>query len=286
MNVAIVTCRELLGLTPDDFIAVNRLNQLGISTSVIAWDAAAISWEMFDRVIVRSTWDYHLRHQEFSAWLTAMERRQVRLWNPARVMRENMDKIYLRRLSEQGVLVTPTIWVGRGESIDLEATLSAWQWDQAVIKPAISATASGTRITTPAQAAKDQTHLNLMLEGTGAMIQPFICEVQTFGEWSFIFFGRQYSHAVLKRAKAADFRVQQEFGGYLGDETPSLSLIAAARRVIEKVDSPLLYARVDGVEAGNEFMLMELELIEPELFFRADAHAPQRFAEAIINAVS
>ncbi len=117
------------------------------------------------------------------------------------------------------------------------------------------------------------------------MIQPFVTEVQTRGEWSFVFFAKQYSHAVLKRAKAGDFRVQKDFGGYLGDESPSPALIAAAERVIQKMNTPLLYARVDGVEVADNFLLMELELIEPELYFRPCAPAAQRFADAIARLI-
>lgn len=285
LNIALVTCRKLGGLTADDSIAADYLVQLGFSTSVIAWDAPAIGWETFDAVIVRSTWDYHRRHHEFLAWLAEMERRKVRLWNSAQVIRNNIDKVYLRKLSEQGVAVTPTVWVGRGEMVDLRTVLYESQWDQAVIKPAISATAWSTWVTSVARAAEDQSNLDLILEQTGVLIQPFVTEVQTRGEWSFVFFGNQYSHAVLKRAKAGDFRVQKDFGGYLSDEIPSLALVATAQSVIQKMDSPLLYARVDGVEVANEFVLMELELIEPELFFRAHPGAAQRFADAIAKLV-
>ncbi len=285
LNIAMVTCRKLGGLTTDDAIAADYLIQLGFSISVIAWDAPAIRWEAFDAVIVRSTWDYHRRHHEFLAWLTEMERRKVRLWNSAPAIRNNIDKIYLRKLSEQGVAVTPTTWVGRGEIVDLPTVLSELRWDQAVIKPAISATAWSTWVTSPARAAEDQSKLDLILEQTGAMIQPFVNEVQTRGEWSFVFLGNQYSHAVLKRAKAGDFRVQKDFGGTLSDEIPSPALVTTAASVIQTMGIPLLYARVDGVEVANEFVLMELELIEPELFFRVNRGAAQRFADALVRLV-
>jgi glutathione synthase/RimK-type ligase-like ATP-grasp enzyme len=281
LNIAFVTCRKLGGLTTDDAIAADYLDRLGFSVSVIAWDAPAIEWETFDAVIVRSTWDYHRRHREFVAWLAEMERRKVCLWNSAQAIRNNIDKVYLRKMSEQGVAVTPTVWVGRGETVDLRTVLCESQWDQAVIKPAISATAWSTWVTSVARAAEDQSKLDSILEQTGALIQPFVTEVQTRGEWSFVFFGKQYSHAVLKRAQVGDFRVQKDFGGYLSDEIPSPALVATAQSVIQKTDCPLLYARVDGVEVANAFVLMELELIEPELFFRAYDGAARRFADAI-----
>ncbi len=169
LKIAFVTCSEVGGLTADDSIAAEHLRQTGHSLSVIAWDEPAIAWEAFDAVIVRSTWDYHRRHQEFLRWLGEMERRRVRLWNPAHVIRDNIDKVYLRRLSEQGVDVTPTVWVACGERIDLQTVLSDKRWDQAVIKPSISATAWSTWVTSPARAAEDQSKLDTLLKQTGAL---------------------------------------------------------------------------------------------------------------------
>jgi glutathione synthase/RimK-type ligase-like ATP-grasp enzyme len=282
-KIAFVTSRDLAGLTPDDSIAADYLAQSGFSVSIIAWDTPSIRWEAFDAVVVRSTWDYHRRHIEFLAWLAKLERRKVRLWNPIPVIRENIDKIYLRKLSKQGVLIAPTVWVARGESVHLLTLLSESKWDRVVIKPSISATARNTWVTSLANAAEDQSNLDSILKHTGALIQPLVAEIQTRGEWSFVFFDKQFSHAVLKRTKAGEFRVQNEFGGYISMETPPPALLSAARKVIQRVDSRLLYARVDGVEVANQFVLMELELIEPELFFRADGGAAHKFADAIVT---
>ncbi len=287
MKIAFVTCNKLAGVTPDDSIGLDALVCAGFPVSAFAWDAPGIMWEAFDAVILRSTWDYHLRPQEFAAWLAEMEVRKVRLWNPAAMVRANMDKRYLHALSQQGIPVIPTIWLELAERMDLAELLSARGWEQAVVKPTISGSATGTWVASlgcsRSEAEVAQRTLDAQLERTGVMIQPFVKEVQTRGEWSLIFFDRQYSHAVLKRAKVGDFRVQSEFGGYFEDETPRAAVIAAAERVLAQVSGPMLYARVDGVEVNGEFRLMELELIEPDLFFRAHSQAPRRFADALVK---
>jgi hypothetical protein len=114
------------------------------------------------------------------------------------------------------------------------------------------------------------------------MVQRFVPAGRTGSEWSFMFFDKQYSHAVLKRPKPGDFRVQSDLGGYLDDATPPTALIAQAQRIVGLVEDSLLYARVDGVEGDGEFVLMELEFIDPVLFLVAAPLAPQRFAERII----
>jgi hypothetical protein len=195
-----------------------------------------------------------------------------------------MDKTYLSSLERKGVCVPPTVWLEKGSAADLGTILERKGWSRAVIKPAISATAFQTWVTCPAQAVGDAALLHEMLLKSGVMVQQFIEEVLTKGEWSFVFYDKKYSHAVLKRAKSGDFRVQSDFGGYLAEDAqPTSRLVEQARLVVELVEEPLLYARVDAVEVGGRLMLMELELIEPALFFGADPRSPGRLADAIIS---
>ncbi|MGH9845700.1 MAG: ATP-grasp domain-containing protein, partial [Blastocatellia bacterium] len=138
-----------------------------------------------------------------------------------------------------------------------------------------------TWITSPAQARSQQDRLEKLVETSGVMVQRFVDEIQIRGEWSLIFFRKEYSHAVLKRAKPGDFRVQDDFGGYLDKLVPSASLIEQAQQIVDLIEEQLLFARVDGVEIDGKFQLMELELIEPALFLRQDSLASRRFADAI-----
>lgn len=282
-KVAFVTYSDLPRLTEDDRLAIEPLRAEGAETEAVLWDADDVRWEEFDCVVMRSCWEYHLRVEEFSAWIDRMERMGVALWNPAPVIRSNMDKRYLEGLAKKGVAIAPSVWLEKGATINLEAVLNEHGWEQAVVKPTISMTAFKTWITSPARAGADEAAVREILKSSGVMIQRFVREVRTSGEWSFMFFWKKYSHSVLKRAKPGDFRVQNDFGGYLEDRSPPASLIEQAQRIVDLVEEPLLFARVDGIEVDGTLLLMELELIDPVLFLGADRHAARKFAGAIMS---
>jgi glutathione synthase/RimK-type ligase-like ATP-grasp enzyme len=243
------------------------------------WSDRSVSWQEADGILIRSCWDYHLRLNEFLGWITAREQAGARMWNPPAMLRGNADKIYLRELELKGVPIVPTLWPEAG--FRLQQELRGRGWKQAVVKPRVSATAHRTVLTTTEEATNAQALVDDLLRGPGVMVQKFLEEVGTRGEWSLIFFAGQFSHAVIKTPKAGDFRVQHDFGGSEGIAEAPNSLIQAASRVIAAVESTPLYARVDGVESGGQFLLMELELIEPALFLRLAEHSAERFAEAI-----
>ncbi|MGB7922161.1 MAG: hypothetical protein WCF57_02830 [Pyrinomonadaceae bacterium] len=284
-KVAFVTYSGLPRLTEDDRLAIAHLRERGAETEAVLWDSKEVQWEEFDSVVLRSCWEYHLRVEEFQAWVERMERTGVALWNPPPVVRSNMDKRYLKELAQKGVAVAPSVWLEKGASVNLEAVLREHDWEQAVLKPTISMTAYKTWLTTRARAGRDEAAVREMLKSSGVMIQRFVPEVRTKGEWSFIFFRKEYSHAVLKRAKPGDFRVQNDFGGYLEDASPPGSLVEQAQAIVDMEEGPLLYARVDGVDVDGTLVLMELELIDPVLFLGNDDHAPGSFAGAIMSTI-
>ena len=280
-RVAFVTYAEHPLLYKDDRIAADVLRNRGVEVEAVLWDSAAARWEQYDAVVLRSCWEYHLRTAGFLEWIDLMEQKEVPLWNPASVVRENADKRYLKKFASEGVPVVPTVWLEEGSDFDIAEILESQGWEQAVIKPIISMSAYKTWITTAAQATADTALVREMLSSSGVMIQRFVPEIRTCGEWSFIFFMKEYSHGVLKMPKQGDFRVQQDFGGHLSDAAPSPRLIDKAHEIVRAVKEPLLYGRVDMLEAGEELFLMELELIDPVLFFGRDPEAPHRFANAI-----
>jgi hypothetical protein len=179
------------------------------------------------------------------------------------------------------VKIPPTIWLEAESLANLFSLLKENHFEHAVIKPTISATAWQTWRTSLATAQNDQPRLDEIFRHSSAMIQKFIEEVTILGEWSLIFLGGKYSHAVLKCPQTGDFRVQADFGGTSRQRTPPLKLIKQAEAILRFVDQPLLYARVDGVDIDGQFTLIELELIEPQLFLQMVSAAPRRFAEAI-----
>ncbi len=284
-RIAFVTHGGLPGLSADDRLAVAELGRLGAEVEAAVWDDPSVRWASYGRVVIRSCWDYHLRPGAFLDWLGRLERDGVSLWNPAPVVRANVDKGYLVDLAAASVPAVPTVRLEPGERVDLAGLLAERSWDEAVVKPSVSASAFRTRRVRREDAAAAQAELEEMLEASGVLVQRFLPEIQTRGEWSFIFLGGEYSHAVLKRPKTGDFRVQEELGGSSVLERPAPALVEQARAVAATIPIPWLYARVDGVETGGVFTLMELELIEPLLFLGWDPQAPARFAEAILESV-
>jgi len=280
-NLAFATYQKAPRLTPDDALAIKPLNEIGIAVTPAIWNDPNVNWKQFDAVIVRSCWDYHRQPRQFRQWLDHLQAQPVTLWNPAEIIRWNMHKKYLQDLAAKGVVIPPTIWLETESSADLFSLLHENHFAQAVIKPMISATAYQTYRTSPATARDDQPQLDEILRHSGAMIQKFVDEITTIGEWSLLFFAGKFSHAVLKRPHAGDFRVQADFGGTYHQHSPSPELIKQAEAVLRLIDQPLLYARVDGVDINGQFTLIELELIEPQLFLQMAAAAPRRFAEAI-----
>ncbi|MEA2604938.1 MAG: hypothetical protein QOF89_5930 [Acidobacteriota bacterium] len=281
-RIAFVTSAAWADLSPDDRLAAAELSRRGIEVQPAVWDDPEVDWSGFDRAILRSCWDYHLRLPEFLAWLDRIEHSGVPLWNPPSLVRFNADKSYLGDLAAAGVPVVSTLRLERGASADLSAILDEQGWAEAVVKPAVSASAFRTRRLRREEAGAVQPELAEMLAGSAVLIQPFLPEIQTRGEWSFLFFAGEYSHAVLKRPGEGDFRVQQELGGSAVVESPDPRLLAQARAVVEHIPGPWLYVRVDGIELEAGFVLMELELIEPSLFLVADPEAPGRFADAVL----
>ncbi len=283
-RVAFATHRGLPELTPDDRLVLDYLNAEGVAAEAAVWDSADVGWQDFDCVVIRSCWDYHRRPAEFAAWISLLETKGVDVRNPPDVIRWNMDKSYLSELEQNGISIAPTVWLEKNSTVDLGRILSEKQWSKVVIKPTISATAFETWISAPDTVNQDQHAVHRILQRSGVMIQKFIEEVPAKGEWSLVFFNKEYSHAVLKRAREGEFRVQNEYGGYLEENvSPKSSLIEQARQIVESVEAPLLYARVDGVEVDGRFMLMELELIEPFLFFSANSESVTRFAQALTS---
>lgn len=283
MSVAFVTSHFLSDLTADDRLAVAALAKRGVRVVPTVWNDASVDWPTFDAIVVRSTWDYHRRSQEFRGWIERLAASGARVWNPASVLRWNMQKTYLQAMEREGVPIVPTAWLRQGSAVTLGRVLDERDWREVVIKPAISATAFRTWRVSASEASEAHERLMELLDAGDVMVQPFIREIQSEGEWSMVFFSGTFSHAVRKRPHDSDFRVQAEFGGTEAAETPSSEVLAAATRVLATVREPWLYARVDGVETERGFVLCELEMLEPTLYLGANTEAPARFADAIVR---
>jgi len=285
-RIALATYAKLPTLNDDDRLLVPALAALGVTAVPAVWDSTGVCWDEFHGVLIRSCWDYHLRLPEFLGWIARRERAGSVVWNRADLLRWNCHKGYLRDLAARDVATVPTRWLARGEEVDLRALLADAAWQDAVVKPAVSASASGTWRTSIETATTDRARLDELLRAGDVMVQPLLREVGDAGEWSLLFLGGRFSHAVLKRPASGDYRVQWEFGGSAVSAAPPRRLLDDAERVIAATPGDPVYARVDGVEREGRLVLMELELIEPHLFLGWDAEAADRLARAIREDIS
>lgn len=268
-------------LLDDDAPLVAGLAARNVTAETVLWDAER-DWSRYAAVLLRSVWDYYQRPQEFLAWLDRLEREGVPLWNPVGLVRWNSDKRYLRDLEARGITIPPTLWIEPTEAPEaaLERVL-ATGWAELVVKPTISGGAWRTRRLRRAEVPEQAEFLREVLSASAAMVQPFLPEILEAGEVSLLFFGGEFSHAVLKRPRAGDYRVQWSHGGTQARFEPAAPLVTQARAVLDAAPSAGLYARVDGILKGGRLVLMELEQIEPYLFLAEGPGAAERFVAAL-----
>jgi len=271
VRIVLATCRSKPALTSSDALLAAELERAGATVVAAPWDAVAPAGDDRGIVCLRSTWDYHRRWTEFRTWVSGFGGRSGRLWNPPETVLWNADKLYLRELGEAGIALPRTRWFEPGERPDCHAILREWKLTRAVLKPRISATAFGTYLVSVGRTLSDEEWTPL--EGSGGLLQAFVPEVESQGEISLVYLDDAFSHAVRKRPAGGDFRVQRDFGGSLEGMMPSREVRAFGDAVLAAVSRPWLYARVDLVEGDRGPVLMELELIEPDLFLTPAAAA-------------
>jgi glutathione synthase/RimK-type ligase-like ATP-grasp enzyme len=282
-HIAFVTCESLPAIHADDRLVVDALQRHGFEVTAAVWNDAAVDWRQFACVVIRSAWDYHRDEVRYAEWLRRCEIDHVNLWNPAAAVLANLDKRYLAEFADSGIATVPIEYVERGERQLLSTLLERRNWTRAVVKPAVSASAYGTWCTSPTTAAADQAQFDEHVTERSVLVQPFVDEIVTSGEWSLVFFDGEYSHAVLKKPAAGDFRVQDELGGVAQSRHPPPAIVKQARRVLSLAAAPLLYARVDGIDRDSTFVLMELEINEPFLYIATSSEAAERFANVIAS---
>jgi len=278
-RIALATSAAYPSLTDDDRTLIPALRALDIEAEPAIWSESARDWSVYDCVVLRSCWDYHLRLREFLQWLTALAAIGVPILNPPPLLRWNSDKVYLRDLEKRGISVIPTVWPD--SQFCLATAMRELEWQQAVVKPRVSATAYKTSLVSLNDIAEAQHALADLQASSGVLVQKFMPEIRSEGEWSLVFFAGEFSHGVIKTPKAGDFRVQHDYGGLETPLVPPDDVVQDAKQVVQAIDTTPLYARVDGVITQGSFQLMELELIEPALFLKSSLGAADRFAAAI-----
>lgn len=286
-QIALVTCQSLGDYTTnadsEDERLYRFLAEKGHHISFQVWDDEQVDWTAFDTLIIKSPWDYFDKISAFYTWLNKVEALGCRVLNPVKVLRWNADKVYFRDMQTQGVTIVPTVWLEQGSAFDPDSVFEAIGQEKIIVKPRVSGAAKNTLAISRAEADSYTERINALLQEEPFLAQPFLEEIKTQGEWSFIFFNGRYSHAVLKKAKSGDFRVQHFFGGSVHTPTPPAALLHTATSIVNQFAQGCLYARVDGVELNGELVLMELELIEPFLFLSTSEGALDRYYEALLE---
>lgn len=286
----IVTCEKILPYaqsqeshlyTRDDILLFDELRRRGHAIDPLIWGDTLPTRGSLDMVLQRSPWDYMRDQRAYLDWIQAIVQAGIPVENSYEITAWNIDKHYLRDMKERGVCTVPTIYHEPSSTALLREVMEKQGWSEMVIKPAVSAAARDTFRLNQQEAEAFQSRFDSLQQGRVFMLQPFVQEVLTEGEWSLVFVEGEYTHAVRKRAKEGDYRVQDDHGGAVFFDSPSEALVAQAQRAVTAIPESLLYARVDGIEVNGEFWLVELELIEPELFLRAEPNAVRKMADAI-----
>jgi glutathione synthase/RimK-type ligase-like ATP-grasp enzyme len=271
------------GLHPDDRHLLHALRAAGLEAEPAVWEDPHYDWSAARLAVIRSAWDYSFRRDQFVAWAERAARGTT-LWNSAPVVRWNTHKRYLCDLAERGVSAVPTVVLEAGSRLELDEILDRHGWGDAVVKAAVAQSGRYALSVPRDQRARGRAHLARLLPHEDMLVQPYLPSVATAGEISLVFVEGECTHAVRKRAAAGDFRVHDDYGGTVDLESPGPAHLATARAALAAVGEPVHYARVDLVEGpAGEPMIMEFELVEPELFFRWSPAAAARFAAAVVR---
>ncbi len=262
-----------------DELLIEPLKKFEWHAETISWKTKNVDWREYDCVIVRSTWDYQNYVDEFIKKLELIDS-QTHLENNIEIIKWNMDKNYLRDLEKKDVKIIPSLWRKSFNDAEANDFFDKLNSDEIIIKPTVSANADNTFWLNKSNINSQLSILHSQFNNRSFVVQPFMKNIITEGEYSLFYFGGKYSHTILKKPKKNDFRVQEEHGGILKLVEPNEEMKNKAEDVLNKLDYQLLYARIDFVRTEeNDFALMELELIEPSLYFNMDPASAERFAQ-------
>lgn len=281
-TIGFITCSELGGITADDAILAAELRARGFDVDAVYWDREEPPAN--PSLVVRSPWNYHLKPAAFLEWIDRSARLSL-VQNTPSLIRWNVNKRYLLELESAKIRIVPTVFCQRGGYYDLPQLLSERGWKRAILKPAISASSFMTAIVGDVNSFNDadhrsrfapdgQKHLDEILSTRDALVQPLMEGVFSTGERSLIYIDGKYSHAVQKGAF-----VSAIVGVEAVESEPEERVLA--ERVLDLLPETPLYARVDLVKSSEGTCLMELELIDPELYARSFKPAAGLFANAL-----
>jgi glutathione synthase/RimK-type ligase-like ATP-grasp enzyme len=286
-SVALVTCREALGIDYDMPLLLEAVRAAGIAVDEVCWDDESIDWSTYDQVVIRSTWDYHRRYDDFMQWVRAVSSVST-MSNSLDVITWNTDKHYLAEVAAMGLPVVPTVFIEPGQENWLKHVLELLTQGDVVVKPAISAGSNDTERHTNIDVA--QKHLTELLSAQrSVMLQPYMADVDVYSETGLVFIDGKFSHAFAKGALLAQEKNMS--GGLYAEEEigvrqPTAEQLLIGERAVKWLTSrfgKLLYARVDLLPTARGPVIIEIELTEPSLYLLLHPGAAAELANALIT---
>ena len=278
-KIALATCSKLPQLDDDERRLLDELRDRGADVAPLVWTEPQ-GWEDVELCVLRCVWDYHHQRDLFLSWYEELAGR-AQVWNPVDVVRWNTDKTYLRDLMREGIRTVPTVFADPATGLDLADLMVDREWEEVVLKPAVSADGFDTKRVPAIDANLGQEHLESLFTRGTAMVQPFYPEVLAGGEHCVVFIDGEVSHAVQKRSIfTSDFVDDPD------RVDPTEAEVVFATEVIEVAGAlgfETLYGRVDMVEHEGELFLMELELTEPSLYYTKGGEDLARLAGRIME---
>lgn len=269
----------------EDRIVAEALERQGLRVRRCAWSDPRVDWSESRLCLFRTTWDYFHRFAEFSTWLQKVSS-VTSLLNSPELIHWNVDKHYLQDLAKKGVCIVPSSFRSRGNQNNLSSWIQEMGGEEWVIKPTVSGAARHTYRFNSAGTGDLENIYKELIQAEDLMLQPFQNSIPTEGELSLMVMNGRFTHAVRKLAKPGDFRVQDDFGGSVHRHRASPDEIAFAENAVKACTPQPVYARVDVlIDNDGQLALGELELIEPELWFREFPEAADVLAEAIASLI-
>ena len=279
-RVAYLVMADAGDFVTDYHLSIEPMAALGWQVETVAWRSAP-DWNAFDAVYICTPWDYPEHLAEFLDVLGAIDASSAFLINDHSLVLWTLEKTYLRDIEKQGGRIVPSTWFDDFHEADLPRFFAEHSSDKVVIKPTVGANAQDTFVLTEPVPATLLETLRSTFASRAFFVQPFIENIQSEGEFSLFFFDGDYSHAILKTPEEGDFRVQEEHGAEIKPVQPPEVLRATATELFAAIEPLPVYGRGDWVRGpDDDYLLMELELIEPSLYLRTDSGAPARFAAA------
>ncbi len=265
----------------EDRLLKQALELKGLKVTRTYWDNPDFNWNSTKYAIFRTTWDYFDRFDEFEPWMRETSKKTIFI-NPIELIFWNLDKHYLQDLQSRNVEIPETIFIEKGDKRKLVNLISKTHWKEIILKPCISGAARHTYRFKFEDINDYEDVFEKLIRNEAMILQEFQFNVLEKGEVAFMLFGGKFSHAVLKIAKPGDFRVQDDFGGTVHEYYPTQEEIHWAESVLENVNPMPPYARVDMIwDNKGRPVVSELEMIEPELWFRRKPEAASMLAEVI-----